>query len=449
MSPLVLGDVLSPTTPTMANGSQLLSRRRDSRENDSDVATDHRVSGFTNRTDSSLATSAGTSVDRKSFISGTSSQRQSRSSPQNSVSFETKAGTSSSADAPALQTLAEDLELQITTPEGTSRKTDQAKSLTSSTSNADLSPSGSAASHLDSPSPASISLPTKATPDAELTTPSNRPVHPFAAALRLKTQALEDEASAGNSAISTPSEVVSNSARPPMAGLFAQINARKTDDRDDDENDEQNLSPSIISSRPPHPFLSQISSQPVKLKSTTTTAPDDADAETDSSASSRKPYGDMPRPAFLGGIAGGLSSLKPRNVNASSSPDIDVPPRTLAEALAARNGGSTSTNAGGNAVAIRKNVAYKASAKVRQLHWTKIQELKPDEANVWTSSANNEQVELEWAEKLKSMDIWSQMEATFSSQDAKIQLGSTGFPVSVAAQFFFWLGPSFGGFGLS
>jgi hypothetical protein len=410
-----------PRTPPSRGG------RGGSDEGDSD-ATDNRASGSTSRTDSSLATSIASSLgnDRKSFLSGTSSQRQSRSSPQNGnalSSADPKTGEPSS-----LQTLSEDLELHITTPEGTSRNSLRLD--TSSLTNSPGRPSAkNTNSPITSPSPASNSLPTSSSssslsPSDAQPSPINRPIHPFAAAFKLKNKSQADEAEDGESDADLPE--ISAAARPfnPMAGVFAQINTRKVDPDDEDaESDSSSFKPQpAASSRPLHPFLSQISSQNVKLKSI-----EDTLSESPTDSSSKKPYA---HPAFLGGIAGGLNNLKSSSSRPSSTDSsASAAPRTLAETFAAASRNKLSSSSSDLTKAVRKNVAYKASAKVRQLHWTKIQEIKPDEANVWSSNAN-EQVEMEWAEKLKSMDIWSQMEATFSSQDAKLQIGTFSLTAS-------------------
>jgi len=195
-----------------------------------------------------------------------------------------------------------------------------------------------------------------------------------------------------------------------MAALHSQIKAKG---EPNDNNDDEPPTPTSSASNPqPRPaFLGDISAGFQKKKTTT----DDGSSEP-FSPSTRS----GPRPAFLGSIGGGFANLKSNGTGGSrngSNPgsSAPTPPGTPGFDSSAVYGAAPVKGP-------RKDVQYKTAVKVKQLHWDKIVELKPDETSVWsvTESATKENA---WAEKLKKMDIWSEMESTFSSQAAKMQIG--------------------------
>ncbi|CDZ98389.1 RhoA GTPase effector DIA/Diaphanous [Phaffia rhodozyma] len=230
------------------------------------------------------------------------------------------------------------------------------------------------------PSPSPISQP-------------SRPSHPFAAGLLSQIKSIKSNDEKENEEpISSP--VSTNSSRPfsPFAALHAQIKGKSasTSASSDVDEDEEEFDPGLNRSRPS--FLSDIDSLGKNSEGSL------------SSNASRFP--------FLSGIGSGASNLK----SAGS--------RVLAEKSDQPNifGSTKPAEAFPSSVkAPRKTVNYKASAKVRQLHWDKINELKVNENTVW-STTTDEKLENEWAEKLKELNIWSQMESTFSSQEAKLQI---------------------------
>lgn len=202
-----------------------------------------------------------------------------------------------------------------------------------------------------------------------------------------------------------PLEAMPRPVNPFAAGLMAQIASKRQGS--DDELDSEGAT--VQESRPAKPsFLADIGGAAAKRSQT---VDDQANVP--------------PRPAFLAGIAGGLSGLKASGVRGGSRAASD----------ADDEGGRPSLNFGAflrpvesSAVvkAPRKDVAYKASAKVRQLHWDKVAEIKTDTPNVWAITTA-EAPENEWAEKMKQFDIWSQMETTFSSMEAKKIVGACLF----------------------
>lgn len=129
------------------------------------------------------------------------------------------------------------------------------------------------------------------------------------------------------------------------------------------------------------------------------------------------------RPAFLAGIAGGLSGLKAAGARGGSKSAPDSGDDGKKPML---NFGAFLRPVEPSSIvkAPRKNVTYKASAKVRQLHWDKVGEITTDSPNVWAVTTA-EAPESEWAEKMKQFDIWSQMETTFSSMEAKKIVGAS------------------------
>lgn len=189
-------------------------------------------------------------------------------------------------------------------------------------------------------------------------------------------------------------------ANPFAAGLMAQIASKRREASSDDNGSDSEAPPP----RPQMPsFLADIAGGAAKR----------------AAQSGDEPPKGPPRPAFLAGIAGGLSGLKAagaRGPKADGDADKTTPPPFGAFLRPADP--STIIKAP------RKDVAYKASAKVRQLHWDKVAEIKADVPNVWAVTTA-EAPETEWAEKMKQFDIWSQMESTFSSMEAKKIVGAS------------------------
>lgn len=216
-----------------------------------------------------------------------------------------------------------------------------------------------------------------------------RPFNPFAAGLMSQIQSIKRSDGEENE---DEEEPTSPASRPfnPMAALHAQLKGRVGSPSDEDES-------ASDSSKPTRPaFLSDINSLEKDTEGTLSTN------------ASRFP--------FLAGIGAGSTNLKPANA------------RTLADEPSQPNmfGFFKPTEMPAGIKGPRKIVNYQASAKVRQLHWDKINELKATENTVWSFSTNQE-MENEWAEKLKQLNIWSQMESTFSSQEAKLQIGLFSF----------------------
>jgi hypothetical protein len=200
-----------------------------------------------------------------------------------------------------------------------------------------------------------------------------------------------------------PPMAMARPANPFAAGLMAQIASKR---QDSDDESESNDTPAQ-QQRPPKPsFLADINGAAAKR----------------SQAADDQPAG-PPRPAFLAGIAGGLSGLKAAGARGGLKSTTDADDEGVKPTL---NFGAFLRPVEPSAVvkAPRKDVAYKASAKVRQLHWDKVAEIKTDTPNVWAITTA-EAPENEWAEKMKQFDIWSQMETTFSSMEAKKLVGAT------------------------
>lgn len=193
---------------------------------------------------------------------------------------------------------------------------------------------------------------------------------------------------------------------PFAAGLMAQIASKRREGSDSDSDSE--APPSRPASRKP-PFLTDIAGGSKKLQS----------------AGGDATKAGPPRPAFLAGISGGLAGLKAAGAR---GPKADGGDETKASPVFGAFLRPVPVDPSTVIKAPRKDVAYKASAKVRQLHWDKVAEIKTDTPNIWAVTTA-EAPEGEWAEKMKQFDIWSQMETTFSSMEAKKIVGASFSPL--------------------
>lgn len=115
-----------------------------------------------------------------------------------------------------------------------------------------------------------------------------------------------------------------------------------------------------------------------------------------------------PMPAFLAGIAAGVQL---RRTGSSSKRDLMPPPPIMRR----------SSKRYSKAYAVpdrRKDVAFKASKKMKTLQWEKVQQGKLD--NTLWARADEEQAQEEVAEKLKMVDVWSEMEDEFKAREAAL-----------------------------
>ncbi|KAJ9115891.1 hypothetical protein QFC22_005034 [Naganishia vaughanmartiniae] len=125
-------------------------------------------------------------------------------------------------------------------------------------------------------------------------------------------------------------------------------------------------------------------------------------------ASSSSPPG-PPRPAFLAGITSGM---KLRRAGSSTNNDLMPPPPPPIM----RRSSKRYSKAQFPLPDKRKEVAFKASKKMKTLQWEKVGQGKLDKT-LW-ARPDEEQAQEEVAEKLKMVDVWSEMEDEFKAREA-------------------------------
>lgn len=115
-----------------------------------------------------------------------------------------------------------------------------------------------------------------------------------------------------------------------------------------------------------------------------------------------------PMPAFLAGISAGV---KLRRAGSTSKKELMPPPPPIMRRSSKRYSKTPQA-----APDRRKEVAFTASKKMKTLQWEKVQQGKLDKT-LW-ARAEEEQAQEEVAEKLKMVDVWSEMEDEFKAREA-------------------------------
>lgn len=118
-----------------------------------------------------------------------------------------------------------------------------------------------------------------------------------------------------------------------------------------------------------------------------------------------------PMPAFLAGISAGVKLRRTPSINKKDL--MAPPPPPLLRRSSKRYSKVLHT-----APDRRKEVAFTASKKMKTLQWEKVQQGKLDKT-LW-ARAEEEQAQEEVAEKLKMVDVWSEMEDEFKAREAAL-----------------------------
>lgn len=118
-----------------------------------------------------------------------------------------------------------------------------------------------------------------------------------------------------------------------------------------------------------------------------------------------------PMPAFLAGISAGV---KLRRTGSTTKKDLMAPPPPPIMRRSSKRYSKVPHAAPDR----RKEVAFTASKKMKTLQWEKVQQGKLDKT-LW-ARAEEEQAQEEVAEKLKMVDVWSEMEDEFKAREAAL-----------------------------